>query len=445
MRGLARQALTMVFGRGIIRVAQLIAFVFLARALTPAEFGWYGIIISAITLTATLGTLGLRQSFAYEIGQERLTPGQAVGTSLAIVPVMFVACGIVIALLYGDRILALEGGMGPLIIGLALLGALFMMLLQGVFLGRGAITSFMLSESLPRLILLVSAVALGVMGLLNLTSSLWIQAATLLVPMPLLVYLAIKGTGRIGTAFRRLGPMIRYGLVVAFNTFVVMLSTRVSMFVIEHFVGAAASGQFFAAIRVTEIFLDIATAVGLVLFSRNTRNKDTRAAVTESVTITGSLFWMFALIAAVMALAAPILLTVAVGDSYAGAVPALQILAIGLAPSAAHKIIYPALAGSGKPAAGTPALLTSFGVTLTLALILVPWLGLIGGAVAFVIGQFALLIGYAITCRVRFGVPIHAMFVPQPAMLRGARDSVMRRLRGRRATGRDDEEKPPSE
>lgn len=431
MGGLARQALTIVFSKGVIRLSQLVAFVVLARTLTPAEFGWYGIITSAIALTATLGTLGLRQSYAYEIGQGRLTAGQAIGTSLGLVPIMVAGGTGVLMLIYGRDARDLLGSAGPWIIVLALTGAMLLMMLQGIFLGSGDINSFALGESIPRVVLVAGAVTLGLTGLLTLPNALWLQAATYAVPLPLLVFLALRHRNRIGTAFRRLFPMVRFGLMVAFNLFLVMLSTRVSMFALERLVDADASGQFFAAIRVTEIFLDIATAVGLVLFSHTARSKDVQVAVKDAITIAGWLFWLFLILALPILFVAPTLLTIVVGDEYTDAVPALQILVFSLAPWASHKMIYPTLAGAGHPGAGTPVLITGLALNTILALLLIPSMGITGGAIALVAGQVTLMFGYAIVCRIKFSIPLRSLFLPPRSALVSGWHQLIRRLQRR--------------
>lgn len=411
--GLGKQIATMIGGKGFVRVAQLVAFVFLARALSPAEFGWYGIITSTVALATTLGTLGLRQSFAREIGQGRLTAGQAVGTTLALLPIMTAVCTAVIMLIYGEEVSALSGNFGLWIVILMMGGSLLLMLLQGIFLGKGAIGSFTLSESVPRLVLLAGAFALGLLGVLTLTNALWLQVVTFFLPMPLVLYWSIKNGGQIRTAFRHLPTMVRFGVIVALNLFMITFCARISMFIIERVMDADAAGQFFAAIRVTEILLDVATAVGLVLFSRTTRSKDVKAAVAESMNIGAWLFWGFLLLAIPVTLLAPFALTIVVGEGYAAAAPALQILALSLAPAASRKLIYPALAGAGRPALGTPVLILGLAVTAIGALVLVPTLGINGGAIAFVIGQFGMMIGYMVACKAALNLPLTRMIVPR--------------------------------
>ncbi|MBA8816797.1 O-antigen/teichoic acid export membrane protein [Microbacterium halimionae] len=432
MSGLARQAFTVLFGRGVVRVAQFVAFLVLARLLSPTDFGWFGILTSAITLAATLGSLGLRQSFAYEIGQDRITPGQAAGTSLALWPVLSLIAAAVIFAVYGRQISGIAPAVAAVIILLGVSGAILHTLLQGIFLGRGVIWAFSLSDALPRITLMLGVLAIAFMGVMTLDLALWVQVGSYLITLPVIVVLAVWQTGPLGTAFRRLLPMLRYGLIFALNLFLVTLCSRLSMFVIEATSGADSAGQFFAAIRVNEIFLEIATALGMVLFSNAVRSTDSASSIKRGIDIASWLFWLFMLLAVPVSLLAPSVLTLLIGSEYAGAVPALQILAFSLAPTAASRMVYPTLAGSGSPFFGTPVIAMSLMLNGALALILVPQFGIAGGAIAVTVGQYALLVGYAITCRIRFNIPIHALFLPRWGQIKQIGSGLISRLRKRR-------------
>jgi O-antigen/teichoic acid export membrane protein len=410
--GIAGQAFTVLFGRGVIRVAQFVAFLILAKALTPSDFGWYGILTSAVALAASLGSLGLRQSFAYEIGNGRITAGQAVGTSIIVWPLITALSAGVIFLIYGSSVDGLSTWEAAAIITVGVAGALLVTLMQGVFLGRGTIWAFSLSEAIPQLVLAAGVVIASIASILTLTQSLWLQSSGFLLAGIISVLLALNGGNRIGTSFRRILPMLGYGIVFAVNVFMIMLSTRLAMFIIEANDGADAAGQFFAAVRVNEIFLEAATAVGMVLFSRAAQSTDSESSIRRGAAIASWMFWFFLALAGVVALSAPVVVQVLLGPAYAEAVPVLQILALSLAPTAASRVIYPSIAGSGKPLFGTPMILASLILNLVLALALVPVIGGVGGAIAIVVSQFALYIGYAATCRMRYGIRMRDIFVP---------------------------------
>ncbi|WP_338608850.1 oligosaccharide flippase family protein [Pelagibacterium nitratireducens] len=413
MSDLVRQAVTILFARGFIRIAQFVAFLLLARFMTPAEFGWFGIVTTAMTLAAMLGSLGLRQSFTYEIGQKRMTPGEAVGTTLVLWPVLTLFSAAVIYLLYGDQIPGLSSLQTGGLIVLGVAATMFVMLIQGVYLGRGDINAFSFSETLPRIALMIFAAGLALTASVTLFTALWAHVGGFVLAVPVALWLALRGAGKPLPRLDRLGGMLGYGLIFAFNLFVITLCSRISMFVIENYWGAEAAGQFFAAVRVNEIFLQAATALGMVLFSNAARQEPGVSVLGRNARIACWIFWFFLALAILVAFAAPQLLTIILGGNYAPAGTALQILAFGLAPAAAGKVIYPTLAGQGKPFFGTPVIIFSLLINLGLAFALVPTLGVHGGAWALVVGQYVLLAGYMVSCRRLENIPFRTFLVPR--------------------------------
>lgn len=415
MNGVIRQAMTVLFGRSLSRAAQLVAFIVLARALTPAEFGWFGVLTTAISLSATIGTLGLRQSFAYRIGQKEMTVGEATGTTFAVWgPLTALSTG-VIAWLYGAKIPGLTTLESSGLIAAGVAGTIALTLLQGVHLGTGNIRAFALSESSPRVLLLLSALGLVVTAHATLRSTLWAQNLSVLVAIPFVIYGIMRTGPKVRIRFRGLSAMLRYGIIFALNLFLIMLCARLSVFIIEHYWGAETAGNFFAAVRLNEIFLEAAAALGMVLFSEAARQDPSLSGILRSVRIGCWLFWFFLLASGVAFLLAPWLTSGMLGSDYAGSTTALRILALSLAPAAASKVVYPTLAGHGRPLFGTPVVVASLLANAGVAFALVPSMGAGGGAVALVVGQYLLYIGYAVTIRLVYGIKVREFFVPRIA------------------------------
>lgn len=437
MSDVTRQSAVVFVSRSLARGAQFVAFIVLARALTPAEFGWYGIVTSSITLAVLLGSLGLRQSFAYEIGQKRLTVGEAIGTALVVWP-FFAALAtlVVFALVSGNAPLSAGKLLGLVAVGVAV--AMLVNLLQGTNLGRGQMSAFSLLENLPRVLLMVGCLLLWLLASVTLLTSLWAQVIGYGVTAFIAIFIAVRGAGPIRPRLKRLPKLVGYGFIFAVNLFLMMLATRVSMFVIEHFHGSASAGMFFASAQIGDIFLEAATAMGMVLFSRAAQQQQQSSSVVErSVRISAWLVWVFALLAIVVVLLAPLILRILAGEAYVAAAAALQIIAIGLAPTAAAKVIYPTLAGSGRPFFGTPAIVLSVVATVALGWLLVPGLGVVGGAIGLVVGQYVLYVYYVISCHRRYGIPVRRFFLPSKAdaaRLFASRPRPFRRARAKSAT-----------
>lgn len=408
-----RQVLTALLGRGVVRISQLVTFLLLARLMTPAEFGWFGIMTTAITIAGLLGSLGLRQSFGYEIGQKHRTPAEAAGTALVLWIPLSIASAAAVFVLYGRQLPGISPLEAACIIFVGVAASLLVMLLQGINLGRGDIRAFAVSESVPRVALMVLSIVLALFGTITLESSLWAFGGGFTIAAPLVLWLALSGTGRMRASFRRLGQTVRYGLIFAFNLLLITVCARLSMFVIERYAGASAAGEFFAAVRVNEIFLEAASTVGMVLFSSAARQETNDTVINRSARIACWMFWLFMVLGGLVMLVAPVAVRLLAGSDYSAAGPALQILALSLAPTAASKIIYPTISGSGDPHFGTPIIITSLIFTGAAAFTLVPSMGLQGGAIALVGGQYLLFAGYVILCRRKYQVPFRIMLLPK--------------------------------
>lgn len=434
MKGLFRDASTLLFARGFIRLSQLLSFVLLARLLSPAEFGWFGIVTTAITLSALLGSLGLRQSIAYQIGRKQIGVGEGAATALAAWPLLAAVSAAAVFFTYGRALPGLSpvASGGAIFVGVA--GAMAIMMLQGVFLGRGDIRAFGITEALPRVLLALFVLLLAATAATTLSSAVWAYALGFAIAVPVAFRFALRGVADLRPRPGRLKGLVGYGIAFAFNLFLVTLCSRLSMFVIGHHFDAAAAGIFFAAARVNEIVLEGATAFGLAVFSKSVRDTRTEQVLAGTARVACWIFWSFTLGAAFIALFAPLVLRLLLGEGYSGAGDALRILAFGLGAAAANKIIYPAIAGQGRPLFGSPVIIASLVSNLLLAWWLVPRFGINGGALALVLGQYVMLFGYIVVCRMRFGLHPRGFLVPSFAdfsILRGSLINLSLRLRKR--------------
>lgn len=430
MTSVPRQAVTLLSGKGVIRLAQLATFILLARFLSPAEFGWFGILTTTFVLAATLGSLGFRQSLAYEVGQHRLRVGEANGVALAIWLPLTIATSSVIVWLYASEVPSLSYINAAALIVVGVAAAMFLMLIQGTFLGSGQIGAFTASESIPRVVLLLGVIVLGWTGSVTLSAALWAHVGGFALVAPIGLWLASRKAGKLAVRFDNFVPMLRYGFFFAVNLFFITLCSRLAMYIIEREIGASAAGQFFAAARIYEILLEVAGALGMVLFSDIARSRSKTSRVHRNARVACWTFWSFVLLAMALTATASISVDLLLGQGYARAVIILQILCIGLPPAAANKVIYPTFAGAGKPQLGTPVILIGLVINAALAFALVPAWGAAGGAVAVSASQFVIFAGYLVLCVRKFDVPVRLLLLPLTSDVRALITSP-RRILGR--------------
>ena len=395
--------MVMTGARFATRISQLLSFVLLARILSPEGFGAYGVLTSAVFLIGLIGNFGIRQSTAQLIGSGKLTDGEAGATALLVWPLVSALGGGALWLIYRDEITLLAAEQLWALIA-AVSAILFLTFLQGVFLGRGDTGQFALAETAPRAIQTVLVVALAVIGSLTVGSAMFAFAASFVVRMPYVAYLAFRPSRRRSPRPRMLPAMIGRGFVFSLSLFLIMLQGRVGLFALHGQFGEAIAGQFFAAQRVSEIFLDLATAAGLVLFSDASRSSNPKAAVQAALGTASVFFVVFAVAGIAIGLLSPLVIRAALGPGYERAVPALQILGFGLAPVAAARIMNSVVSGVGRP--GLSASIAAIGVPINLAIcyVLASRYGAAGAAIGLVVGQSVACLGYIVLCRFMFDV-----------------------------------------
>ncbi len=276
--------------------------------------------------------------------------------------------------------------------------------MQGIFLGRGQTSLFAGADAGPRLLQAALVFALWLTNNLNLVTALVTFALGYAVFIPWVLLKTFRGAD-----IRRPSPtefyrMIRIGLVYAISLFLISLQGRVGLFFLDGAGKDAQIGNFFAAQRATEIFLDVATAAAVVLFSETARAADPQANFRVAVRTAVGIFVMFLLAGVVMAVAAPLMVNIALGAAYVDAKVPLIILSLGLAPAAVTRVMNSVLSGMGKPwLSGGIAGLGVVANILVCALAVPRW-GAVGASIGLVSGQIIACISYAVICRKMFGI-----------------------------------------
>jgi O-antigen/teichoic acid export membrane protein len=420
----------MSIARIVTRAAQAVAFVVLARTLNPTGFGTYSLITTSIFMAGQIGNLGLRQSSALLVGRNELSAREATYLLLLIWPVITALSAIAVLWVNYDLLSALSSSL-IFWISLAVGASLLLSLLQGVFLGLGDIKYFTMADAFPRVLLAITAVLLATMNFATLETTLIAFAFSFAMFVPAALRRSWGNITRVNTKLWPLATMVKAGILFAVSAFCVTLNSRVGLYLIERYASAAISGTFFAAVRFTEIFLEFATIVGLVLFSSVVRAKDGEDALKSAYGASVNLFWLFACICVLVELGTGPLIHLLLGSAYAGAVPFVHILALSLAPAAATKSLNGAMLGTGRPYITT--LVVAVGLVLNLV---ISWLGLLQGnlmSVAYgaVISQWATLVLYLLVLR--FNFKHHLYFLPpagtfQQLLLRISKLSMFKAL-----------------
>jgi len=395
-------------GRG----TQIVSFLLIARGLSADKFGVYGLLTSAVMLAVQLGNLGLRQASAVMIGNGHYNEREVIPTLLVAWPVL--AAGSVGAVLYfSDRG---TGNAPPAIIWpltVSIFAGLLIIMLQGVFLGRNDIKDFGISDLLPRALLSIAAVLLFLLGEITIVSAMWAFAASFSLALPYVLWRAIAGLHLRRARIKSLVIMMRYGIVFAISMFLISLNGRVGLFILDQHADVTDVGHFLAAQRLNEVFLEIATAVSLVMFSRLASKPKNGGGIELAIESIPWLFWSYFIVTAVTYFATPTVITLLLGSSYIGSIGLLQIIVWGLPAAAVVKVMNGAIAGAGLPKLSAAVVGIVVLTNLLITLLLAPAMGAPAAAFGLVGSQVMGMLCYAFVAKWKFHISLTALVLPR--------------------------------
>jgi O-antigen/teichoic acid export membrane protein len=360
--------------------------IIVARELGPDGRGAYGLFVLSAAIGAMVFGLGVGNAAIYYLNKRELTLRQALSAAHSVVLLSMVATALVVAVLspffeeelFGDDVSSwLLIAAVPVILYLQLLRLLFQGLNRFIDLGVTTIGQQVL------LLALVSVAAL----------------TTDATPTEMVIYLVISGAAAATYALLRLGlrhvdlralvrppidalrPLVRFGVQGEVGNVLQLFNYRLDQYIVRGFVSLAGVGIYAVATSLTEAVFIIANAVALVLMPRLTSADADDAAWMAPVATRNTV--LIALAASlVLAVLAPVLLPPLFGEAYEDSVQALWLLLPGTVALAGSKVLTSYIFSQGRPAVNTFITLVALIVTVVADLILIPWIGVNGAAIA---------------------------------------------------------------
>ncbi|MDQ5829527.1 MAG: oligosaccharide flippase family protein [Actinomycetota bacterium] len=423
--------------RFLLRSANFVIFLLLARALTVGEFGFYGYLMSTAVVLSVAFDLGLRQSLAFFTGH---APEERAAVITHMLALWLVLASAAVLTTYG---MLVGGGYAESYGALALVAAagtapmLFLRTGQGAFLGGGQLGKLNQSELISRVVMLGGTAGLWLLGRLDLAGAVW----TLLIAHALAgLYLLFQIRADIApTTLLDLGlarRMLRHGAVFASGIILMILMGRIGIWLVNALLGEEALGLYFGVQRLGEMLVEVATAVGVVIFSHGVRTADEKEAARDAVRIARIVTACMALLSLATMLWAGPFLTLFLGAPYAVEAHTFRIIMLGTLAACFNVMLFPCLSSQGLARIG----IWAYGLGCVVAWFgcqfLIPAWHLLGAALAYALAQAAVAVVIAIAYRARFGFGLPTVLLPQGEDAREIL-SLARRLpaRLRRARG----------
>jgi O-antigen/teichoic acid export membrane protein len=270
-------------------------------------------------------------------------------------------------------------------------------LMQAPMLGKGSMKIYAISETGPRCILLAIVALLWSLSQLNLYSAMLAFALSFVCVIPICA--CSFGRPFSSRADLSLLPqMVAKGIVYALAAGAIMLQGRIGLLVLNNHLDTTAVGNFFAAQRASEIFLEIAGVAGLALFSKGVRDTDRRQSLFAAMRLSFILFAVFAIVGLIAMNFSGAITATILGNQYVEAGAALKVLLIGLGPASAVRVLNNVVGSLGAPWISLCVIAVSVLMNFLCCLLWVPAHGVTGAAWALVAGQTFAALLYAAVC-----------------------------------------------
>lgn len=386
---------------------------YLVRALGPASYGDFALVVGVGTLVSLPADFGVSSSAARFVAEHRAHPGRLPVILADAVRIKVIAsaaaCGALAALAQPIADAYHAPLAGPLrIMAVAILGQNFMFLFEGAFVASGRMATYVwvsFGESAVECSasILIVVLAGGVMGatvgrtigyVFGGLLAAWFGARAFRWPLAMRRYGRRSITGRIA----------RYAAPLMLVDGATVLFSMIDVLLIGAFLGSRQTGLFSAPIRLLPFLFYPANAVSRGIGPRMARGSSGPDARAMSGGLRGLVLFYSLLLAPLIVWTEPIV-HILLGHRYGGSVSTMRLLSVvlylgGIAPLVSGSANYLGEARSRVPIMIGAALLDG-GIDI----VLIPRIGIISGAIATAAAYLVMDIGHFAICGRHVKIP----------------------------------------
>lgn len=414
MDSVARGTLINLFTR-ILGIALGLAIVLATARLGPVPQGTFALFTAVESSLLMLGS-GFGVALARRVSQHSQLPVALVGA------VIVTTAGIGLGCAAGLLAVAATSDSERSFLWLMAISAPFIFItpsLCGLWLGRARMAALArINLAAPLLTIAGMAIALIAYGGVGLWEVLWSWVVSrILVALGTLLVVWRQGWAA-RPDMAAMGNEMRFVCVIGLTNLIGLLNYKADLFFVEHFLGRESTGVYSVAVMVAELLWLVSSSVTQAAYSRIGTHDGADASRITLRVVHASLLSLILLAPAVW-LAAALTLPRLLGVEYAASLPVLGWLLPGVVAYGAASALSAYFTNhAGQPL--IPALLagTSLVINVILSVLLIPQLGLIGGALATTVSYLVSIAIAAVVFTRRSGTPLPHLLQPDWQALR---------------------------
>jgi O-antigen/teichoic acid export membrane protein len=360
--------------------------VVLAQALGDEGLGTYSLFYTSVLVAAGVANLGVGPASVYYLNRGAYSLERLAGGALCLWVAVACLWGLAVALfglLRGPE--AFVSGRAFWLYAPAVPALVAYLFLAAFLQGRerfGAIFLAGASQGFCSVAALGTLWALGRLDIFAAVAS-WVGSFLLAdaVALALLRPWRLRWREALDRPWQALRDQIRYGVQGQVGNLAQLLNYRLDHYLVGAFAGRAAVGHYAVAVGLAESLWWLASAVSYVLLPRlSALGREEAASLAQGAA--RSTFLTSLAGAAALAALSPLLVTALFGSEFRASVLPLGLLLPGALANGVTIVLGAYLYGRGRPLYQTAAVLTALLATVVLDLALIPWLEVVGAAIA---------------------------------------------------------------
>ncbi|MGH1456454.1 MAG: hypothetical protein ACRBDI_06710 [Alphaproteobacteria bacterium] len=389
------------------------------------DYGVYGLFVTTVTLASIIGAMGLQESLAFLIGRSAEKAPQYFASAIIYI---FLPLGLTSTLaasfwLSFSTIFVFYIWITPAL--MAVCGRIMLFISQGGHLGVGNIKSFNLSETLPVILLFIGAAVVYPFGKLSVVYFLWIYGvAHFTIGLWYLLNSVVKTAQPFKPELTCAVEVLKQGAPYALSMFLAVANNTLALYILNAKGMENMTGYFFIAWQIFNALLNVANALGLVLFSHSARAKDPQAILKSVSRYTSLLLWFMMGVGSAAALFSPWIVPFVFGADYVDAVPFIQLIMLCMGFVSLTRVMYRTLGGVGLSYAGTAILFPALVLNGLCSWFLIDYFGAIGAVQGLIISQIFTISCYLALVWMKFKLPFYMFIIPNKSDIFGALNSI---------------------
>lgn len=364
-------------------ICGILTSIITARYLGPEGNGILATLIVYPALFMTIGSLGIRQSTAYFIGQEKYSDNDVFSGVLQIWIFTSIFCMLVC---YSLVKLTTKGNYDDLLVFLAISPIPFALITtysSGLFLGKNKIKDFNTVNWVPNVVKFFSYILFIILLGWNVYGALFGITLGYII-LSVLIYKKVKGIVAFKWKFDKkiIKDLLSLGIVYAISLFVISLNYKIDVALLERFSTEYEVGIYSKGVSVVEYIWEVPTLLSTIVFARSATAKDSNAFSLKVVQLLRICFVVILIVSIGFFFLSDFLMVTMYGEEFKESAMVQKLILPGIFLLTIFKVLNMDMAGRGKPWVAMIAMIPSLIINIMLNWYLDPKYGANGAAIA---------------------------------------------------------------